>query len=73
MKNSICVTIEGGEIVLAATREDFAYIASVCSRLASLSDTELQTPANHFHIDPSMGNASPRSQPLVLQALPETS
>jgi hypothetical protein len=73
MKNSICATIEGGEIVVAATREDFAYIASVCSRLASLSDTELQTPANHFHFTPGMGNASQRSQPLVLQVVAERS
>ena len=73
MKNSICATVEGDEIVIAATREDFAYIASVCSRLASLSDTELQTPANHFHFTPSMGNASLRSQSLVLQVVAETS
>ena len=73
MKNSICATVEGDEIVIAGTREDFAYIASICSRLASLSDTELQTPANHFHFMPSMGNALPGSQPLVLQAVPEAS
>ena len=72
MKNSIRATIEGDEIVVAATREDFARIASICSRLASLSDAELQTPANHFHLSPSMGNTSPDSQPLVLQALPDT-
>ena len=73
MKNSICATVEGNEIVIAATRKDFAHIASVCSRLASLSDTELQTPANHFHFMPSMGNTSPRSQSLVLQVVAETS
>ena len=73
MKNSICAMTEGDGIIIAATREDFAYIASVCSRLASLSDTELQTPANHFHFMPSMGNASPRSRPLVLQAVSKTS
>jgi hypothetical protein len=72
MGNSICATNEGSEIVIAATREDFAYIASICSRLASLSDAELQTPSNHFHFMPSMENISPDSQPLVLQALPDT-
>jgi len=65
--------VEGDEIVIVATREDFAYIASICSRLASLSDTELQTPANHFHFMPSMGNASSRSRPLVLQAVADPS
>jgi hypothetical protein len=73
MKSSICATIEGNEIIVAGTREDFAYIASVCSRLASLSDAELQTPANHFHFAPSMSNTLPRSQSLVLQAVAETS
>ena len=72
MKNSIFATIQGDEIVVAATREDFAHIASICSRLASLSDAELQTPANHFHFGPSTGNASPDSQPLVFQAIPDT-
>ena len=73
MKNSICATIQGNKIIIAGTREDFAYIASVCSRLASLSDAELQTLANHFHFMPSMGNALQRSQSLVLQAVAETS
>jgi hypothetical protein len=73
MKNSICVTIEGDEIIIAGTREDFAYIASVCSRLASLSHAELQTPANHFHFMPSMDNTLPGSQSLVLRAVAETS
>jgi hypothetical protein len=72
MGNSICATNEGSEIVIAATREDFAHIASICSRLASLSDSDLQTPSNHFHFMPSMENTSPDSQPLVLRALPDT-
>jgi hypothetical protein len=61
MKNSICATIKGYEIIIAGTREGFAYIAAVCSRLASLSDAELQTPANHFHFMPSMANTLPGS------------
>ena len=72
MNNSISATITGGEIVIAGTRQDFAYIASICSRLAALSDSDLQTPVNHFHFMPGMRNTSPGSQPLVLQALPET-
>jgi CelD/BcsL family acetyltransferase involved in cellulose biosynthesis len=72
MKNSIYASIEADEIIIAATREAFAHLASVCSRLASLSDAELQTPANHFHFMPSMRNTLPGSRPLVLQAVGET-
>lgn len=69
MSDSICAIVEGDEIIIAGTREDFAFIASVCSSLASLSDTEIETPANHFHIGPGMGNASRRSKELVLQVV----
>jgi hypothetical protein len=69
MNKSICASTEGSEITIAASREDFAFLASVCSRLASLSDAELETPANHFHLMPGMENTSPDSQPLVFQAI----
>jgi len=73
MNSSIRVSTKGDEISIAGSREDFAFLASVCSRLASLSDAELQTPANHFHLMPGMENASPDSQPLVFQVVPTTS
>ncbi len=68
MNDRITVSIDAPEVLLTATRSGFARLASVCSRLASLTDDELATPANHFHFMADMNNATTNSIPLVLQA-----
>ena len=69
MNDRITVFTDAQEIVLSATRSGFAHLAGVCSRLASLTDAEVATPANHFHFMPDMNNASAGSLPLVLQVI----
>ena len=71
MNNRITVSTDAQEVVLSATRSGFAQLASICSRLALLTDAELATPANHFHFMAAMNNASTDSLPLVLQAIPD--
>lgn len=71
MNNRITVSTDAQEVILSATRSGFAQLASICSRLASLTDAELVTPASHFHFMADMNNANADSLPFVLQAIPD--
>jgi hypothetical protein len=71
MNNRITVFTDGQEVVLSATRSGFAQLSTICSRLASLTNAELATHANHFHFMANMNNATIDSLPLVLQATPD--
>lgn len=66
MKASLKVFIENGEIVIEANREGMQVLSGIASRLASLNDSEVQTPANHFHFMEGMDNAESGSMPLIL-------
>ena len=49
--------LESGEIEIVANRAGLKDLAEVCARLSELSDEEVKTPANHYHIADYMSNA----------------
>jgi malonyl CoA-acyl carrier protein transacylase len=71
MSNQISATLNNQEVVIVGTRSGFARLAKICSRLAELSDTDLNTPAGHFHLMPEMDNVAQQSMRVLLQAVPE--
>jgi hypothetical protein len=71
VKDKITVSIEAKEVIISANRSGFSHLASICTRLASLTEAELATPANHFHFLAEMNNATSNSVPLVLQITPK--
>jgi hypothetical protein len=66
MKHSIKISLYEGEEVIEANRDGMRRISEICAKLASLSDSEAQTPANHFHFVEGMKNVETGSLPLVI-------
>jgi len=66
MKHSIKVSFQEGEVVIEADRDGLRRISEISAKLASLSDSEARTPANHFHFMEDMKNVEPDSLPLVI-------
>jgi hypothetical protein len=73
MSYSIRASLNERQFVISGTRSDLAFLASVCSDLASLSDAALETPANHFHFMPDFCNVTADSFSFVLMARPDDS
>lgn len=42
---------ERGEVHIAGNRAGLRALAAICAGLATLDSEELQTPANHYHLD----------------------
>ena len=66
MKHSIKVSFQEGEVVIEADRDGLRRISEISEKLASLTDSEARTPANHFHFMEGMKNVEPDSLPLVI-------
>lgn len=60
------IRLESGEIEIVANRGGLKVLAEVCARLSELSDEELKTAANHYHIADYMGNAEEGSLELII-------
>jgi len=54
----IKVTDQHGEVEIIGNREGLLWLSEICAGLASLTEAEAKTPANHYHINPSMGHGT---------------
>ena len=65
------VQSESGEIEIIANRAGLKDLAEVCRQLSELSDEEVKTPANHYHIAHFMNNAEEGSLQLIILCNPD--
>jgi hypothetical protein len=65
------VRLEGGGIEVVANRAGLRDSAEVCARLSELSDEEVKTAANHYHIADYMSNAEAGSLELIILCKPD--
>jgi hypothetical protein len=65
------VRLESGEIEVVANRAGLRDLAEVCTSLSELSDEELKTAANHYHIADYMSNAEAGSLELIILCRPD--
>lgn len=65
------VQSESGEIEIIANRAGLKDLAEVCRQLSELSDEEVRTPANHYHIADFMSNAEEGSLQLIILCDPD--
>jgi hypothetical protein len=63
--------LESGEIEIVANRAGLKDFAEVCARLSELSDEEMKTAANHYHIADYMRNAEEGSLELIILCKPD--
>ena len=54
------------EIGIAGNRIGLKALAAICSDLAELTDEELLTPANHFHLEEGFWDTEKGSIPLTV-------
>jgi hypothetical protein len=57
------------EIEIIGNRDGMRGLAAVCSGLAELSDEQLLTPANHYHLDDAFSGTEKGSVPLTVYCL----
>jgi hypothetical protein len=57
------------EIDIIGNRAGLSALAAVCSGLAELTDEQLLTPANHYHLDEAFWGTEKGSVPLTLYCL----
>lgn len=65
------VRLESGEIEIIGNRAALRDLADVCRSLSELSDEEVTTAANHYHVADYMSNAEPGSLELVILCKPD--
>ena len=65
------IRLESGEIEIVGNRAGLKDLADVCARLSELSDEEVKTPANHYHIASYMSNAEEGSLELIILCKPD--
>jgi hypothetical protein len=65
------IRLESGEIEIVANRAGLKDLAEICARLGALSDEELKTAANHYHIADYMSNAEAGSLELIILCQPD--
>lgn len=65
------VRLESGEIEIVGNRAGLKDLADVCRDLSSLSDDDVKTPANHYHIADFMNNAEEGSLQLIILCQPD--
>src|SRR5687768_8710834 len=58
--------LESGEIEITANRAGLKDLADICQKLSELSDEELLTGANHYHIADYMNNAEEGSLEVII-------
>jgi hypothetical protein len=66
IKHSIKVSLHEGDVVIETNRDGLRRISEISAKLASLSDSEARTPANHFHFIEGMKNVETGSLPMVI-------
>jgi hypothetical protein len=59
----------GTKIEILGNRDGLRALAAICSGLAELSDEQLITPANHYHLDESFWGTEKGSVPLTVYCL----
>jgi hypothetical protein len=57
---------EGREVEIKGSRLGLQALAAVCSGLAELTNEELLTPANHYHLDENFWGTDKGSIPLII-------
>ena len=63
----LSVTQNGrGEIQIVGNRVGLRALAAICTGLATLTPEELQTPANHYHLDEDFWGTEKGSVPLTV-------
>jgi len=65
------VRLESGEIEIVGNRAGLKDLAKVCNGLSELSDEEVRTAANHYHIADYMNNAEEGSLELIILCKPD--
>ena len=55
-----------GELEIQGNRLGLQALAGICSGLAELTDEELLTPANHYHLDEDFWGTEKGSVPLII-------
>jgi hypothetical protein len=59
----------GIDIEIIGNRDGLRALAAICSGLADLSDEQLNTPANHYHLDESFWGTEKESVPLTVYCI----
>ncbi len=54
------------ETEIEGNRKGLQALAAICAGLAELTDEELHTPANHYHLDENFWGTDPGSIPLTV-------
>ena len=54
------------DIEITGNRKGLRALAAICAGLAELSEEELLTPANHYHLDEHFWGTEPGSIPLTV-------
>jgi hypothetical protein len=57
------------ELEIIGNRDGLRGLAAICSGLAELSDAQLLTPANHYHLDDAFWHTEKGSVPLTVYCL----
>ena len=65
------VRLQSGEVEIIGNRAGLRDLANVCCRLSELSDEEVKTGANHYHIADYMNNAEEGSLEVILLCKPD--
>ena len=60
-----------GEVAILGNRAGLRALAAICTGLADLSDEDLRTPANHYHLDEDFWGTEKGSVPLTLHCREE--
>ncbi len=60
------VKLESGETEIIGNRTALRELSEVCKNLGELSDEEMKTPSNHYHIADYMNNAEDGSLELII-------
>ena len=55
------------EVVIAGDRDDLRYQEEICLNLSQITDEDVRTGNNHYHIADYLGNAEEGSVPLIIR------
>ena len=65
------IKLESGEIEIIGNRAGLKDLADVCRGLSELSEEEVKTAANHYHVADYMNNAEEGSLGLIILCNPD--
>ncbi len=58
------------EVVIEGDRDDLRYLAEICLKLRQMTDEDVRTGNNHYHIAEYMNNAAHGSVPTIIRCIP---